>query len=175
MEVWKDIPGYEGLYQVSSLGRIKSLDRHRMDGRHYRERILKPSSDLAGYLSVELCKEGTGKRILVHRLVAQVFVPNPENKKEVNHINGTKADNRSENLEWNTSSENQLHAFRTGLEKKSTRAVLQCDLQGDLVKEWASATEAAIHTGARKSNICHCCKGRLKSTGGFIWKYKEAV
>ena len=174
MEVWKDITGYEGLYQVSSLGRVKSLERFKLDGRRCAERIMKPSADLGGYLSCELCNDGRGKRFLIHRLVAEAFLQNPDNKREVNHINGIKSDNSIENLEWSTSSENTIHAYRHGLEVKPTRAVLQFDLQGNFIREWASAQEAAPSTGTYKSNICHCCKGRLKHAGGYIWKYKEA-
>ena len=105
MEIWKDVPGYENFYQVSSIGRIKSLPRR---GRK-QSRILKPTYDRKGYLGVDLFKDKERKRCRVHRLVALSFIPNPENKPEVNHIDGIKTNNVIENLEWNTTSENLNH------------------------------------------------------------------
>ena len=105
-EIWRDIAGYEGLYQVSNCGRVKSFYRG--------GRILKQSLK-RGYMFVELYLNTNGKIHIVHRLVAQAFIPNPLNKLEVNHINGIKTDNRVENLEWVTRSENEQHAYDTGL------------------------------------------------------------
>lgn len=113
MEVWKDIAGYEGVYQVSNHGRVKSLDRlvkHARFGLVKRKgKILKPFIDTYGYLEVRLCKDGGGVCCSVHRLVLSAFVPNPENKETVNHINENKTDNRVENLEWATQYENMHH------------------------------------------------------------------
>jgi len=116
-ETWKDIPGYEGLYQASNQGRIKSLPREWMTGRHkhkieHGEIILKPSKDKRGYLRVTLQHNGR-KFYLLHRLVLQAFVG--ESNLDCNHRNGIKSDNRLENLEWCTKSENQKHACRIGL------------------------------------------------------------
>lgn len=123
MEVWKDIKGYEGIYQISIKGRVKSLERYRerKDGVLMRdkERFLKLRSDSNGYFKVDLTKGGTRKTILVHRLVANAFIPNPENKPKVNHKDGIKSNNEVTNLEWNTVSENIKHAYETAL-KKST-------------------------------------------------------
>lgn len=119
MEIWKDIENYEGLYQVSNLGRVKSLGRvvKRTDGRirTLKERIRKPVLDTKGYVITNLYKESKGKNFYVHRLVAETFIDNVDNKLEVNHINGVKDDNRLVNLEWNTRSENIQHAVDTGL------------------------------------------------------------
>ncbi len=117
-EIWKDIEGYEGYYQVSNLGRVRSLTREVRCGnsiRVFRERIRKPQIMSKGYYQLALLKNGKDKRFLIHRLVAYAFIPNPENKTEVNHINGVKTDNNVENLEWVTSRENSIHAVHTGL------------------------------------------------------------
>ena len=121
-EIWKDVPGYEGLYQVSSLGNVKSCSRIRKGGRHncvrtYKEKQLKTTKSPYGYIYVQLYGENHTKKYFTHRLVALAFIPNLENKPSVNHINGIKHDNRVENLEWVTHSENTKHAFNTNLIK----------------------------------------------------------
>ena len=112
-EIWKDIPEYQGIYQISSLGNVKSQYYNHMSGRKP-GRLLKVSLTKNGYMSLELRMCDTNKRHLIHRLIAQAFIPNPENKPNVNHINGIRNDNRIENLEWCTQSENILHAFKIG-------------------------------------------------------------
>ena len=175
MEVWKDVVGYEGLYQVSNLGNVKSLPKHKGCGVGYTqpERILRNSCN-GHYLFVYLSKDHKQKMHYVHRLVAQAFIPNPENKREVNHINGVKKDNRVENLEWNTSSENTIHAFENGLETPYSRKILQLDKHGNLIKEWDSIIAAARSLNKPRSNISNCCRGyRYKTAYGYIWKYKD--
>jgi hypothetical protein len=113
-EIWKDIPEYEGLYQISNLGNVKSQHSNRMNGQRP-GKLLKITLMKNGYMSLELRMSDTNKRHLVHRLIAEVFIPNPDNRPVVNHINGIKNDNRIENLEWCTQSENIRHAIDTGL------------------------------------------------------------
>lgn len=121
-EIWKDIKGYEGLYQVSNLGNVKSLEK-RVNGkkchRVFKEKQLKPIETNKGYLRVKLCHKGKISKARVHRLVAETFIEKPN--LEVNHINGDKKDNRLENLEWVTGKENKEHARKLGLYNRKRR------------------------------------------------------
>ena len=164
IEIWRDIKGYEGLYQVSNCGRVRSSYKG--------GRILKPNLSFYGYWRVQLWRGGKGRSIYVHRLVAQAFIPNPDGKPQINHINGIKTDNRVENLEWCTNMENQLHASKTDL--KSTVKILQLDRNGNVIKEWPSMVQAAQSVGVSKESIFACCNGLSKTSKNFIWRYKEA-
>ncbi len=108
IEVWKDIKDYKGLYQVSNIGSVRSL----------KKRELSKGKIKVGYFIVSLWKNGVGQTFYVHRLVAEAFIPNPYNKREINHKNGIKIDNRIKNLEWNSTSENMQHAYRSGCIKQ---------------------------------------------------------
>lgn len=164
-EIWKDVVGYEGIYQVSNLGRVKSLPRN---GTIKQERILKPHR-VQGYLLAELFNRGAHKGKRIHRLVAEAFIPNPDNKREVNHIDGDKHNNRVENLEWVTSSENQLHAAYV-IKTHKMSVVLQKDLDGKPIKKWYGVKVAADALGIQAADICHCCSGQRKTAGGFLWE-----
>lgn len=182
-EVWKDIEGYEELYQISNLGRTKSLgrtiERTGPKGnkfyRTYPEKILICHKDLKGYYRTNLALNGRNTTVKIHRLVAQAFIPNPENKPQVNHINGNKKDNRVENLEWTTNNENMKHAYNTGLfddrDMKHRKKVGQYTKEGKLIKEWNSIKEIEDVIGFFATNITACCKGKAKSLKGYIWKY----
>lgn len=126
---------------------------------------------MQGYVYVCLFKNNRQKTFRVNRLVALMFIPNPENKPEVNHKDGNKLNNCVSNLEWNTTKENIEHAYRTGLNKGRTKTVLQYDIQGNLIKEWNSITEATNQL--KINNISACCAGKLKTVGGYKWKYKD--
>ena len=174
-EVWRDIEGYEGYYQVSSEGRVKSLERKvtKRDGeRTVRERILKPAFNSCGYLIVNLCAGGKRKMLRVHRLVCQAFHENPDNKPQVNHINEIKTDNRASNLEWATARENSNFGTRTErMAKTKSKQVGQYTRDGELVKIWPSIIEVQRQAGFNHGNISKVANGKHKQAYGFIWKY----
>ena len=168
-EEWRDVVGYEGRYQVSSMGRVKSFKWNK-------ERILKPSMDKDGYLLVTLCAGGKPKTLKVHRLVCEAFHENLENRPEVNHINEDKTDNRACNLEWSTAKENCNHGTRNermakGIAKALSKQVGQYTLDGELVKIWPSAIEVQRQAGFSQGNISQVARGKYKQAYGYIWKY----
>ena len=182
MEVWKDIAGYEGLYQISNLGRVKSLEREVKVGRgtrHQAELIVKQETLNNGYLRVRLSKNGDMSGYLVHRLVAKMFIPNVANWTEVNHKNGVKTDNYVENLEWISHKENMRHAFRTGLSggehflnNKGSKAVSQYDRNMVLIATYPSMHEAERKTGIAQGRISISAYRGFKA-GGYFWKFAE--
>ena len=171
-EVWRDIDGYEGLYQVSSEGRVKSLKRK---GRK-NEYILKPVVTNCGYSQVGLRSGGKQKMFKVHRLVCQAFHENPDNKPQVNHINEIKTDNRASNLEWSTAKENMNHGTRNSragkaIAKANSKQTEQYTLDMELIKVWPSAREAERKTGFDQSTISKVARVKYKQAYGYIWKY----
>ena len=174
-EIWKDIPNYEG-YQVSNLGRVKSMERIDALGRRVKERILKPYMNRNGYYQVDLCKQSIVKRYYVHRLVYEVFNgPIPENM-QVNHRDERPVNNRLENLNLMTCKENCNWGTRNErMTKKLSKPVLQFDLNDNLVKEYPSIIQAGRETGFAFSNICACCNGKLKTAYNYKWKYAKEV
>ena len=162
-EIWRDVDGFAGMYQVSNMGGVKSLVRG--------QRILEPSTQSEGYKSVTLYKNGIRTQQLVHRLVASAFLPNPENKDMVNHKNGVRSDNRIENLEWNTRSENERH--KQYVLRKDTQKHKRPVFCMDTCTKYDSVCDAERETGANKQNISACCLGRRKHAGGLRWRYAE--
>ena len=192
-EIWKDIDGYEGLYQVSNLGRVKSLNYHRTG----KERIMKPKKDSKGYLQVLLCKESKVKHYFVHRLVAVAFVDNPQNLPIINHIDENPKNNNANNLEWCTQKYNINYGTRNkkASEKlrgrklseehkekiaekmknnpKKIKPIIGISKVSGLILEFPSLKEASRQTGINQGHICECCNGKRKSAGGFYWLYAD--
>lgn len=173
-EIWKDIPNYEGIYQASNLGRIKSIKTGK----------IRKNVQYGLYLSIQLCKNGKNKLHYVHRLIALTFIPNPSNKPQINHINGIKTDNRVENLEWTTQSENVIHAIKIGLKteeqvnksvnamkKKNSKVLLQIK-NGKIVGRFKSAREASRLLHMSCGAISMCANGQFQTMYGYEWRYE---
>lgn len=181
-ESWKDVAGYEGLYQVSSNGKIKSIAR---SGTSKRDKILKHSLT-KGYPSVNLSKEDVVKKRTIHRIVAIAFLSESAFEgSQVNHKNGVKTDNRVSNLEWVTASENARHAHDNGLIKNystfwlgtkggtTSKPITQLSLDGKMLNQFRSATIASETTGICRQHISQCCTGLRKTAGGYLWKHSD--
>lgn len=165
-EIWKDVKGYEGLYQVSNLGRVKSLD---YDGSK-KERIMSPYN-VHGYSRVRLFNDKKRVSTSVHRLVAGAFISNPENKPFVNHIDGNKSNNKIENLEWCNNSENLIHAYRVLKFKASGGRPKKRVKNLDTGRVFSSVKEASVLTGVNRTSIISCCNGRYRTAGHQRWIY----
>lgn len=187
-EIWKDVVGWEGLYQVSNLGNIRTL--------HYtKPYLMHPKPDKYGYVSVSLVKRNSLKYkwCRVHRLVAEAFIPNPDNLPQVNHKDEDKTNNRADNLEWCTALYNNTYGSRLtkvsdsrkGMvfsdvhienlkkshAKSQGKAVKQCTVSGEFIQQYESISEAARKFNTTPQNISHCCLGITKSACGYIWSY----
>ena len=162
-EIWRDIEGYEGLYQISNKGHVKSL----YNGS---ERILRPGIESSGYYNIILCNDSVRKTFRLHRLVAEAFIPNPYNKPQVNHKDENKKNNCVENLEWITCMDNCNYGTRN---ERISRKILQYSKSEEFIREWPGALEVERVLGINNKNINSCCKGKRKSAGNFVWRYKE--
>ena len=187
MEEFKDIKGYEGLYQVSSLGRVKSLGNNKTK----KEKILKLIEHSQGYLIVNLYKEGKRKTIKIHRLVAEAFIDNPNNYPIINHKDENPSNNNVENLEWCNHKYNVNYGtcqhrrvantdYKKKVEntdykevgRKQSKTVLQFTKDGEFIMEWLSTMECA-RNGFSHGAVAACCRGERKTHKGYIWRYKE--
>lgn len=166
-EIWKDIVGYEELYQVSNLGRVKSL-------KYDKEKILKQANNKQGYKIVTLHKDKKQTTKTVHRLVAKTFVANPNNYPCINHKDENLENNCIDNLEWCSYAYNNNYGTRSKRAGESnSKKVSQYDLKGNLIKVWDGIINAERKLKIFNTSIVECCKGRRKTAGGFKWKYFE--
>ena len=176
-EIWKPVVNYEKLYEVSNFGRVRSLPRNTTSGK-----ILNPSKTESG-LYVSLRNSGNDTRQLVHRLVAIAFISNPENKPQINHIDGNRWNNFVGNLEWVTNSENVIHSYnyldRTytayGENHKNSKTISQYTKSGIYVNTFGSTNEAGRQLNISFENIAACARGERNSAGGFKWKYENNI
>lgn len=181
-EHWKPVSGYEGRYEVSDFGRVKSLPKTVVTvayTRHTVERILKPSPDGKGYLMVWLYKDDIRHSHKVARLVAEAFIPNPENKPQIDHINTIKTDNRVENLRWVTGKEN-IHnpiTYKKNADSKrgslngKARKISQYTMSGDIIRQWNCIADVKRELGFGHSHIIQCCRGYRSNAYGYVWRY----
>ena len=169
-EEWRDIKGYENMYQISNMGNVKSLN-YKQTGR---EKIMKSLVDKDGYLFVCLCKNRKVKPFKVHRLVAQAFISNPNNYPCVNHKDENKQNNCVSNLEFCTVKYNNIYNGRQKrIAEKLSKPVLKIDpISNEIVAEFPSIKEVERQLGYNQGNISKCCKGKHKTCGGFKWRYK---
>ena len=168
-EIWRDIVGYEGRYQVSNMGRIRSLPVKAKTGK-YKGGILVLMKDGCGYSCVNLSR----KMYKVHRLVAMAFIPNENNYPCVNHRDENKQNNAVDNLEWCSYKYNSNYGTRNKRISENThkkRKITQYDLSGNFIKTWDSISEASKHYGVETTTICGCCAGRQHTSCGFVWRY----
>lgn len=181
-EVWKPVVWYEGLYEVSSFGRVISYLNAKI-------LFMKPSISRQWYHNLSLYKSGSRKLCGIHRLVAEAFIENPGQKPQVNHLSGVKADNHIDNLEWCTASENVRHAHQTWLswnnifllrnpsygkfwkDSYCSKWIIQISPENEILQTYWSCIDAAKLLNIDSSSITKCCKGKRKSAGWFIWKY----
>lgn len=186
-EIWKDIKNYEDYYQISNLGRIKSKDRISRNGKGkyiIKGKLLKNADNGLGYKSVYLRKNGISKKHYVHRLVAQAFIKNLENKPYINHIDCNPSNNVYKNLEWCTPKENTEYMFKKNRQNRGNqwfekqkkyrdlqkKKVVQMDINNRIIKIYGSINETKLY-GFNPGGVCECCNKKRRLHHGFIWRY----
>lgn len=198
METWKQVKGYEGMYEISNLGRLKSVERKVKNKNGYRlikEKMLKPIKNNKGYYCYGLRNKTGLKMILLHRLLGEHFLDNKNNYPCINHKDGNKLNNHIDNLEWCCYKHNINEAYRLGLndytyhdnfkhdywkgkygkEHNCSKPIFQYDKNGNFIKEWESITKASDETNINYCSISNNCRGKQKSAGGFVWMFKEEL
>lgn len=182
MEQWKEIKGYEGRYEVSNYGNVRSFLFYSPKRKEYllrkQPRLLRQNNTHDGYKRVALSKEGKMKHITVHRLVAMAFIPNPDNAPAVNHKDEDITNNHVSNLEWCTNKYNSNYGTlrdriknRLSANHHLAKQVVQMSLDGKDIETFPSTREAARHFGIRSECITRCCQGKYKQAAGFKWRY----
>jgi len=196
-EIWLPVVGYEKYYRISNLGNVHSLERilkyerRTKSGKEIKISVkkskrLKTHINNVGYYSTDFQVNGIKKTVAIHRLIAEAFIPNPENKQTVNHKDGIKTNIDISNLEWATYKENNKHAFDIGLKKPTwsgvygadnpqSKPVIQLNKKGIVLNRFVSAREAQEKTGASYKHISSCCLGKRLSTGGYCWKFETEL
>jgi len=183
--MWKPVKNWEHLLEVNKFGAVRTIDRMvKARGGRYRRcsSVVKtPHLTLNGYMALHVYYQGKYKDLYLHRILAETFIPNPENKRTINHIDGVKTNNRLSNLEWATDSENIKHAWRTGLRTytgkmlsaayKRRKKVTKYSMQGLPICSYVGVKLAANENGTQPSHINSVCKGSRNSAGGYKWKY----
>lgn len=183
-EIWKPVVGYEGLYEVSNIGRVRTVGNNKTKKTKIRKQVV---TNL-GYKQVQLYKDGKQKLLYVHRIVAEAFILNADNKFCIDHINTDRGDNRVENLRWCTQKENinnpitiknwenthknsLYQSGKFGKEHNRSKIIYQYSKDGEFIKEWYGASEIKRQLGLCDVSVRYCCQGKRKTYGGFIWKY----
>lgn len=179
-EIWKPVKGLEGAYEVSNLGRVRSLDRVRRksNGRNtfYKGRMIKITKNNTNDYLIARIQDGRSSHSLVHRLVAEAFIPNPLNLPQVNHKDENKANNRADNLEWCTAYYNNHYGTaRARITEKRSSKVVQYTLDGTFVAKYPSAREAARLINKSQAAISRACLGIYKQAYGYLWKYEKDI
>lgn len=164
-EEWKYIEGFEGVYKISNKGRLKRIY---VENRY--EKLVSLYTDRTGYIRCTISYKNKRKKISIHREVAKLFVPNPQNLETVNHKDFNRTNNDVNNLEWMTVSDNIKHSVDNGRHFK--KAVIQMDLDGKILKEWCSAYEVEKQLGYKSTTISRCCLGKNKTYMKSLWKFK---
>ena len=192
-EIWKDIKGYGGLYQISNLGNVKKIKnkKYNISKKEVEEKEINKYISIGkhklGYKNVKLTdKNGIRKNLFLHRIIAEAFVENPNNFNIINHKDGDKSNNNINNLEWTTQKDNVNHAWKNGLcenvrkvcainGKRKSKKIIQKNKNGEVIKVWNSTMDIERELGIIHNNITFCCKHYNRTAGGFIWEYYKEL
>ena len=180
VEIWKDIKDYEGLYQVSNLGNVRSLDMIIMQLHYwskkyvkhiYKGRLLKGSKNSNGYKVITLHKGKKTEKKLLHKIIAETFIPNPNNYNYINHKDNNPSNNNVNNLEWCTQSYNIKYAYEKGNKTQQKKKKINQIKNGNILKTFISISDAERKTGIKGANISKCCRNLRNYAGGYQWEY----